>query len=100
MNSLLTDITTCLFSSHIEPVLPIHISGLNIRPMPDTRIPGGFVLCRERQACRYGARCTFAHSKEECRAWNAQTFGRNIGKQWHKSSMQGIIINTCSMPSV
>ena len=60
----------------------------DIRPMPD--IPGGFALCRERQACRYGAKCTFAHSEEECRAWNAQKFG---GKQ-------GIIINTCSMPSI
>ena len=55
----------------------------DIRPMPDIRIPGGFVLCRECQACRYGAECTFAHSEEERREWNAQKFGRSTGKQWY-----------------
>ncbi len=45
-----------------------------IRPLPKSLPPGkGFIRCKNADGlCQRGPTCTFAHSKAEQKAWNAQ----------------------------
>ena len=42
----------------------------SIRPMPKIDLHGGFAMC-DLFRCK-GISCTYAHSKEEQRAWNSK----------------------------
>ncbi len=44
-----------------------------IRPLPKSLPSGWFILCNDAdRSCNRGDSCTYAHSKAELKAWNAQ----------------------------
>ena len=66
-----------IVSGHLEAV----------RPFPDVRIRGGFIMCwnvtsyRKKYFCRKKG-CTYAHSQVELKAWNRakkQQTGLSVG---------------------
>ena len=46
--------------------------GGGIRSRPD--IPCTFVMCKRAGNCRFGERCTYAHSQNELLEWNRDSY--------------------------
>ena len=65
----------CFFSAEHRNrprVLVTEFDNVEIRPFPQIRPSGNFIMCRDGDQCTRFPNCTYAHSQAEKREWNRQ----------------------------